>query len=116
MDNEYKNVEMKISRDIANRINELMSIEDFEENPELLKDLGFDVDSLVFRKSVTVDSNTIELSVYTGQTNAWIEVVSIDADNNVGEGDPIFDIIEGEYYTDIYSGKESYVLHVSVED
>lgn len=115
MNKECKKIDMKVNRKIADRINQLMSIDDFDENPELLEKLGFEVDGIAFRQSVVVDDITIELSVYTGQTNAWIEVVAIDANNNVGEGDPIFDVIEGEYYVDTDS-QESYILNVLIED
>lgn len=110
-------IKMGIKRDLAERLNSLVAIDDFEEDVESFKKLGFDVDSCVFSKRTPIDNKHFaELSVYTGQTNAWIECEVIYPNNVIEDfAEPIFDNIEGQYSL-VVNGDIEYTLDVYIED
>lgn len=110
---EFK-AELKISKDVANRINRLLDIDDFEENQEILEELGFKEDSIAFSRIVPVKDFKLELCVYTGQTNAWIELIVINPQNDVSDSEPIFGEIEGVYEADMDGNY--FTLEVSIEE
>lgn len=89
--------EMEIERDLAERINKLLEIDDFEESQEELRTLGFAEDSTIFQNSVRVNGYIMEIGVYTGQTNAWVEFNVTMLDGRVYEGEPSFEHIDGDY-------------------
>lgn len=112
-------IKMGIERELAERINSLMAIGNFEEDIEAFNELNFDMDSCIFRKRVAIDDKHLaELSVYTGQNNAWIECEVIYPNNVVLDmSEPVFDNIEGEYTLMVNENEEykEYTLSVYVE-
>lgn len=90
--------ELFINKAISKRLDKLLSINDFEEEMELFKSLDYSMDSCAFRDSVKVDEHYMEVYVFTGQTNAWIDFIVRTPEGDVYSSEPIFDSICGKYY------------------
>lgn len=90
--------ELFINKAITKRIDRLLSIDDFEEEIELFKELDYEMDSCAFRDSIQVDGYYMEVYVFTGQTNAWIDFIVRTPQGDVYSSEPMFDSICGEYY------------------
>ena len=56
----------------------------------------------------------MELCVYAGQTNAWIELMVVNPQNDVSDSEPIFGEIEGVYEADMDGNY--FTLEVSIEE
>lgn len=90
--------EIFINRSITKRLDALLSIDDFEEEQDLLEELDYDTDSCAFRDSINIDGFYLEIYVFTGQCNAWIDFIVRTPNGNVYSSEPIFDSICGKYY------------------
>ena len=88
---------IKVKQSEIDRINALMRIDDFEVDGDELKDLGYEVDSTVDLFSAKEDGFIFNVSVCTGQTNAWIEYELITPEGDVITSEPSFEPIDGEY-------------------
>lgn len=100
------NVDIKVEKNIAERINRLLEIEDFKEDETILEKLEFDVYSTVYStvysKSLLVDYYDIQLKVCTGQTNAWIDfIVTEEEEESPVECEPSFEPLEGKYIAEL---------------
>lgn len=93
--------ELFINRSIVQRLDKLLSIDDFEEEQELFEELDYDMDSCAFRDSIQIDGYYMEVYVFTGQTNAWIDFIVRTPEGDVYSSEPIFDSICGEYYLNL---------------
>lgn len=73
---------IEVEEGLAARLNDLMTIDCFEEEADKLDRLGFKEDETVYHGSVLKDGYNINVSVLTGQNNAWIEFYVLDSDGN----------------------------------
>lgn len=92
--------ELQLEKDLCERLNTLLSIEDFDENPELLDELGFETDSCVYKNSIEVDGYYLDIYVYTGQMNAWVDFSVTDIYGVCHEAQPSFEELTGVYTLD----------------
>lgn len=93
--------DLAIDKATSDKLNNLLSIEDFEEAMNELDSLGYEVDSCAFNKNVFVEGYTLNLCVFTGQTNAWTEFVVTNPEGETYTSEPIFEPICGEYFIEL---------------
>lgn len=93
---------IQIDKELADRINAFLEIDDFEENEALFEALGLEDNDIVFQEKVVKDEYTMLLTVNKGTTNGWIDFsIKRHSDNKWFEVEPIFEDILGEYSIEV---------------
>lgn len=97
---------IQIDKELADRINAFLEIDDFEENEALFEALfealGLEDNDIVFQEKVVKDGYTMLLTVNKGTINGWIDFsIKRHSDNKWFQVEPIFEDILGEYSIEV---------------
>lgn len=93
---------LKLDKEIAERIDAFLGIDNFEENEALLETLGLEENDIVFQEKIIKDGYTILLTVNKGSNNGWIDfAIKRHSDNKWFQVEPIFEDILGQYSIEV---------------
>jgi len=104
---------LQIPRHTLDRLEEILAIEDFAKMPdEQASRLAFKHDDCIFMQQVVFDNGmSMEVGVYTGQTNAWTGIQLLDPEGCEIDADETMDTLRGECDWD-YAGVH-YILKIA---